>query len=324
MEITRKTRNIKNELLIKSKEAMLAAIQVYNNPTTYFKSENFIILSMISWTYLMHAYFKKSNIDYRYYTVKNKNKSFNKTKHGAVKFWELEKCIDFEQSPLDQGTKNNLKFLIGLRHEIEHKMTDQIDGFISPKIQACCFNYNNYIKKLFGSKHSVENHLSFSLQFASYSEDQVSQIKKYKTVPSNITKYISAFEKNFDDTVYNDSSYSYHVIFIPKTTNNKSRADKVIEFIPADSPLAEGLNREYAIVNHVEKKKYLPKEIVEKIKSLGYIKFRITEHTSYWKEMNAKDPKKKFGTKIATTWYWYDTWYKEVENYCKANSLRFK
>lgn len=324
MKRNRKIGNIKNELLTKSKEAMLAAIQVYNNPSTSFKSENFIVLSIISWTYLMHAYYKKSNVDYRYFTVKNKNKSFNKTKYGSFKYWELEKCIDFEQSPLDQGTKNNLKFLIGLRHEIEHKMTDQIDSFISPKIQACCFNYNIYIKKLFGTKHSVENHLSFSLQFASYTEDQVSQIKKYKTVPSNITKYISAFEKNFDDSVFNNPSYSYHVIFIQKNTNSRSRADKVIEFIPADSPLAEGLNREYAIVNEIEKKKYLPSDIVNKINNLGYLKFRITEHTVYWKEMKAKDPKKKFGTKIANTWYWYETWYREVENYCKANALRFK
>lgn len=41
----------KHELLIKSREAMLAAVQIYNNPQITFKSEIFISMAIISWTY---------------------------------------------------------------------------------------------------------------------------------------------------------------------------------------------------------------------------------------------------------------------------------
>ncbi|HAT9134939.1 TPA: DUF3644 domain-containing protein, partial [Legionella pneumophila subsp. pneumophila] len=50
--------SIKNELIKKSQEAALAAIQLYNNPLITFKSESFIVLMNIAWTYLLHAYFR--------------------------------------------------------------------------------------------------------------------------------------------------------------------------------------------------------------------------------------------------------------------------
>ncbi|HAT8109704.1 TPA: DUF3644 domain-containing protein, partial [Legionella pneumophila] len=52
--------SIKNELIKKSQEAALAAIQLYNNPLITFKSESFIVLMNIAWTYLLHAYFRKN------------------------------------------------------------------------------------------------------------------------------------------------------------------------------------------------------------------------------------------------------------------------
>lgn len=39
-------RSITNELLDKSKEAMVSAVQIYNNPLIKFKSEMFIILPL--------------------------------------------------------------------------------------------------------------------------------------------------------------------------------------------------------------------------------------------------------------------------------------
>ena len=43
--------SIKLELIKKSRESKLAAVQIYNNPTITFKAESFIVLSIISWTY---------------------------------------------------------------------------------------------------------------------------------------------------------------------------------------------------------------------------------------------------------------------------------
>jgi hypothetical protein len=42
---------------MKSGEATLTAIRVFNDPHVLFKSETFIVLMMIAWTCLLHAYF---------------------------------------------------------------------------------------------------------------------------------------------------------------------------------------------------------------------------------------------------------------------------
>ena len=104
----------KIELIIKSREAMLTAVQIYNNPQVTFKSETFITLAIISWTYLLHAYYANNNINYKYYQKKGKRIIYDRTKHGAYKFWELERCLNDDASPIDEITADNLKFLIGI------------------------------------------------------------------------------------------------------------------------------------------------------------------------------------------------------------------
>src|SRR5690606_15404468 len=44
---------IGDELLIKAREAMLHAVQGFNNPRAFFKSEVFIVTAVIAWTYLL-------------------------------------------------------------------------------------------------------------------------------------------------------------------------------------------------------------------------------------------------------------------------------
>src|SRR6185312_1412474 len=166
MSRVRKIWSIKTELLTKSREAMLCAVQVFNNPNIAFKSESYIVLSNIAWTYLLHSYYREKKIDYRYFAKKAKRKKYDKTKRGAYKYWELERCLNDDKCPIDSVPKANLRFLIGLRHEIEHQMTTRIDDYLSARFQACCLNYNHYIKKLFGKEYGIDKHLSFSLQFS--------------------------------------------------------------------------------------------------------------------------------------------------------------
>jgi hypothetical protein len=78
----RKVKSIKTELLTKSREAMLSAVQIFNNPNIQFKSESFIILSNIAWMYLLHAYYRDKKIEYRYHNVVKTRKRYDKTKRG--------------------------------------------------------------------------------------------------------------------------------------------------------------------------------------------------------------------------------------------------
>jgi hypothetical protein len=64
----------KIDLITKARESMLAAVQIFNNPLIGFRTESFIVLSMIAWTYLLHAYYRSARVEYRYFSLLGKGR----------------------------------------------------------------------------------------------------------------------------------------------------------------------------------------------------------------------------------------------------------
>ena len=156
---------MKGELLRMSREAALTAVQTFNNPLTTFKAETFIVLMVIAWTYMLHAYYRQEGVEYRYYKAGPKRRKFDRAKSGAFKYWELEHCLNEKKCPLDGPTKHNLRFLIGLRHEIEHHQSAGADVHFSGRYLACCLNYERYLCQLFSARYSLGEVAAFTLQF---------------------------------------------------------------------------------------------------------------------------------------------------------------
>lgn len=320
----RRVGSIKSELLNKSREAALAAVQIFNNPNISFKSESYVVLMIVAWTYLLHAYFRERKIEYRYCRMNGKRREFDRTRHGAYKHWELERCLNDTMSPIDKDTSNNLRFLIGLRHEIEHQMTTRIDDILSARFQACALNYNDTIKKLFGDEKGIEKHLSFSLQFSTISTEQKELLEEYPGLPANIHGYIQGFDGELSDEEFASPHYSYRILFVPKTANHKGQADRVIEFLKSDSALAETVNKQYAVFKETEKKKYLPQQIVDLMKTEGYPLFSVHWHTQLWQSCDAKNSARGFGAMVAgKVWHWYERWVEEVRKHCQENKGKY-
>jgi len=128
-------------LIAKSREAALSAVQAYNNPLLRFKSETFIVLMTVAWTYLLHAYYRTADVDYRYLNSDpNQRRKFARTPSGGFRYWELSHCLSVHACPLDSATKRNLEFLIGLRNEIEHHIPPDLDEHFSGRYIACALN----------------------------------------------------------------------------------------------------------------------------------------------------------------------------------------
>lgn len=320
---TRRIYSVSGELVSKSREAALAAVQIFNNPQIMFKSEIFIVLMNIAWTYLLQAYYRKQKIEYRYFQQKGKKRHYDRTAKGAFKYWELERCLNEKKCPIDKDSANNLRFLIGVRHEIEHQMTQQIDASFSAKFQACCLNFNEHFKKLFGSAQALDKHLSFSLQFSSISKDQAAQLEAEPSLPPHIKAFVDGFEGKLTEDEFNSPKFAYRVLFVAKTANRKGQADEVIEFVKADTELAKSVNQKYAIIKETERPKCLPKKVVETMRNEGFTKFNMHHHTLFWQESDAKNPAKGLGVQIESMWYWYEPWLDQVREYCKKNAVLF-
>jgi len=316
--------SLRSELVGKSREAALGAIRIFNDPQVTFKSETFIVLMTIAWTYLLHAYYRGKGIEYRYFTQGPKRRVFDRTKHGAFKYWELERCLNEATSPIDRDTVNNLRFLIGLRHEIEHQMTRSLDNFLSGRYQACALNYNKYLKKLFGTRQGLDTHLSYSIQFVELTTEQLSGPKPEASVPERLRSYIMEFDSALTHDEYNSPRYSYRLLFKKKLVNKPGHADKVVEFIDPNSELAKQIDKEYWVKKEVERAKFRPTDVVKIVQGAGFKKFRVTpEHAILWKAEDAKNPGKGYGTDVQGAWYWYQSWVDRCLELCKADPVKF-
>ena len=294
-----------DELLIKAREAMIAAVHTFNSAGLYFRSELFIVTSIIAWTYLLHAHYKRSGTDYRY----KKGSVVQKTSSGAEKYWELGQCLAHGACPLEKGVVNNLKFLTEIRHEIEHRSTNRIDDALSAKLQACCINFNDAIKSLFGKEFALEKRLPIALQFVTFDGAQRASLIG-TNLPPHIATAMDNFHNGLTDDEQKDLKFRYRVAFVPKVSGKASNADLAVEFVKPGTPEAEAVER--VLLKEVERPKYRPSEMVARAKAAGHPAFGMYDHTLLAKQLDARKPGKGYGVMVSKTWYWYENWLEKV------------
>lgn len=321
----RRVHSIRAELVAKSREAALSAVQIFNNPLIQFKSETYIVLMIIAWTYLLHAYYRKIGVDYRYFEQEpGKRRRFSRTKHGSFKHWELERCLNAPACPLGQDTKNNLRFLIQLRHQIEHQMTMNLDNYLSGRYQACALNYCHYVKELFGDRQSLDEYLSYSLQFSELSRQQAEGLPFGDEIPPRLKAFIVAFDETLSLDEHNSPRYSYRLNFTRSAVNRPGQADRVVNFIPLGSEMAQAMEERAMVVKEVERQKYLMKDVLRAVRAEGYPRFNSSHHTRLWKIEDAKNPAKQLGVCIGDTWYWYESWLSLVRKHCEISAEMYR
>lgn len=224
-----KTKNI----LEGSINAALLAVEVYNKPRTTFRSQGYIILMIIAWTRLFHAYFNKT-IGNKYYD-KLENGRY-KIINGERKAWNLNTCID-KYKKLSEPIKENLLFFIRLRNKIEHRNVNdkEVDVSIFGECQSLLNNYENLLIELFGKENAFNESLVFSLQFAHMRLKEQSQANKriLSDEAREILNYIHNYRSNLNEDVFNSQEFSIKLLLIPKISNT-TRNDLSIEFIKWD------------------------------------------------------------------------------------------
>ncbi|ABD56143.1 DUF3644 domain-containing protein [Jannaschia sp. CCS1] len=224
-----------DELLIKAREAMIAAVHVFNSAGLTFRAELFIVTSIIAWTYLLDAWFKREGIDYHY--------PGQTTAGGADKYWELGKCLKHAKCPVQAGGIKNLEMLLELRHEIEHRSTNRIDDALGAKLQACAINFNAVLKAEFGAQHGLEKRLPIALQFVAFGADQRTILKRASDLPVHLAGVIDAFEYGLTEDQLKDPAYRFKVGFLPVAAKKPGAADAAVEIVSPGSEDAAEIER---------------------------------------------------------------------------------
>lgn len=301
------------ELIKKAREAMLAAIQTFNSPQSHFRSEIFIVLCIIAWTYALHAFLKRAGVNIVY---PDKDQV---TPGGQQKHWELSKCLNHPLCPLDTAEKANLTYLLDIRHEIEHRCTGSIDVKIASRLQAAALNFNTFITKHLGGEYRIDTDFSVAIQMSSFSYDQARQLYSAIGLENKIEAVIDGLDNKIKDDIRADTKFAFKVIFVEQACNHVGQADQVVTFVRAGTQEADEIQR--VLVKEIERPKYKPSQIVAAMHKKGFKNFSIHQHMLLWRKHDAKNPKKGLGVMMADKqWYFYDKWLKVVEDELKTKA----
>ena len=214
--------------------------------------------------------------------------------------------------------------MLELRHEIEHRSTKRIDDALSAKLQACCLNFNDAIKDLFGIQYGLERRLPIALQFVTFSTDQRETLNKAGDLPEHVETFIDDFEQGLTKEEYADPAYRYRVAFVPIAGNRASSADVAVEFVKSDSDEGREINR--IMFKEVEKSRYTSADICKMMNLEGFPKFNQYAHTKLWQKLDAKNAAHGFGRKgdYEKTWVWFEKWVERVREHCREQGDRCK
>ena len=102
-----------DERLIRAREAMVLAVQIFNSPSLKFKTEVFSILVNVAWTYLLHEFYIRKKV---------------KVVGDDGRTLLLNQMIKRQDCPLSPGMKKNLEALKLIRDDVKHNLLGKSDA----------------------------------------------------------------------------------------------------------------------------------------------------------------------------------------------------
>ncbi len=262
-----------DERLIRSREAMLLAVQIFNSPGLRFKTEVFSVLANIAWTYLLHDFHSRNG------------REISEENGRTV---ELSQMLRWPDCPVSEGARKNLEALKEIRDEVEHKTFGRTDGKWLTLFQACCLNYEKTICELFGERLTLKDDLAFALQFAKLSVDQISAVQEYD-VPQNIAALDARLEAELTDNRAADLEYRFKVIY---TLDSASKSEAQLKFVSPSSDEAKDIRN--ILVKHKpadELYPYKPGRVCELVSERTGKNFTSHNHTQAWRAKRVRPRK---------------------------------
>jgi hypothetical protein len=254
-----------NERLVRAREAMMLAVQVFNLPALLFKIELFAMLSNVAWTYLLHEFYDRKGI------------KLEDTQGNTLLLSQMIKRGD---CPLTKDVKKNLSAVKTIRDDVEHKVLASLGRSFYPLFQANCLNFEEAICALFGKKMSLGSTLSYALQFSKMSVDQLAQLQKY-----DVNDEINAINNHIIAEAETDGSEGMQYQFkVSYSFEKVSKGDASIVFTK-NNP--ESDNKYEVVVQKVAADEHWPHKpmaVVKAVKIASGTSFSSHNHTQAWRK----------------------------------------
>ena len=267
-----------DERIIRAREAMALAVHIFNSPNVRFKTELFCVNAVIAWTYVLHEFLVREG---------------SKIEGDDGRSLVLSQMLKRKDCPLTDAVKKNITAISDIRNEVEHKILRRSDFKWFGLFQACCLNFDKFLRDQFGERVSLGSDLAVAIQFSTLNFEQIEIMHQYDVPP-----YVSALDARLDE-VLSDADrksleYQFRVVY---TLTSTTKSGKHIRFIRPGSE--EGQQIHNVLVKEKPLDEMYPFKagrVAEEVQKKSGRRFTMHHHTLAWKKHkvrpdgNAKSP----------------------------------
>lgn len=261
---------IDNERLVRAREAMILAVELFNTPRIAFKAGIFSMLANVAWTYLLHEYYESKGIQI--------------INAGGFSLL-LSQMIKRDDCPLSKGCKQNLAALKEIRDVVEHRTIGPFDQKWLPLFQSNCLNFERALTDLFGLRLTLGHDLGFTLQFAKMTTDEIATLQGFD-LPEHIAALDASLAAELGDGDADDFEYQFKVVY---TLTSASKSKTHFQFVQPES--AEGQEIQNVLIKYKPLEDiypFKPGEVVKKVHTASGRNFTSDKHQRAWKMFAAR------------------------------------
>ena len=248
-------KQITRQLIEKSQEAIILAIELYNKPTIKYRIEGFCFFYTNSWELLLKAKIIEDN--------KNENVIYYRKERGAIRrTLTLRDCI-FKVFPNENdAVRKNIESVSDIRDTATHFIIEELERIYSGLFQAGIINYIDQLNKWF--KFDITDKCSPALMTLVGDLKDINPTIIKKKYGSTILDFFTQQEKTLNTIGNKLDSTKFRIPIEYKLVLTKKEGDADIRLGVSDTGV------ENAIILEVSKNPdsthpYQQKDILEKL-----------------------------------------------------------
>lgn len=196
-----------------ARQACLAALRVWNDPTASFRTETFSLLFVAAWNRLAIAILQKGGEEWRELDSDGHPKLVDGRERALDTVSLVESCFSGSTS---LGLRLNVRRWIDLRNLVAHRNLPALDLTVIPFAQAGLVNFEEALGSRFGSDYLLSDALSVPLQLSGFHDPGVmSSLKKFQaSLPLDVQHFLADSAES-DISHVDDPTFMLRVTFIP-------------------------------------------------------------------------------------------------------------
>lgn len=282
-------------LLAKGRESVLAAVRVYNDPLSGFRTEAFIVLMVIGWNSLLQALLERDGVDY--FVRDDDGRQVNLDGRPKVmETWELVNLVLTGDGRA--AVRANLDFFLKLRNMVAHRYLPALDEHVVSEAQAMLLNFENLIVGEFGDEAALGDRLCVPLHLSGFrNQGGLTSLKRAQSqLPTDVQDFLCRHREEVPEDVLRSPEYALQIFFVPVTANRERTADALVQFIrPGElSPEIEESLQRLAVVTKPKQIAVVsgdllrPTEVSNLVAARIPFRFTSNTHQRAWKHYKVR------------------------------------